>query len=891
MADPQFILRKSVRIRDRAAARAERETEQVEQQQQLKQEQEKQPQGQQQHKQWVQYRNALVTHAQKSNRAKTVHNARMKTSGKSLPGLRLAAATIARRRGGDTTSASPSDSSGSGSGPYSNSDPEGDEEGEDDDDDEDEEDVSSEDDEDEEMVQAVTRSAKRNQRASSSSSSSSSSSTSSYGTSTLGKRIHRRTSRSGGKTIPRTTAATTKTAFRDRRSNAARRQRPTRPPRTRRHRHNDDDYSDSNDASSSSSSSSINVDNFLPSLDKEGSSSEGSVTLVSDYEEQQHVPWTPESWARHLMAKCLYTFMKGRNHALTPLALVIYWMPRVPNPYPEDTMDLWTMPLKALGQEWETAKVLDTLRTDQVAHWLHLPVGVLIGFLTQAAPGELRQLNWYLHFRLDLMRTMQAMPSCFEWLNSDRDPQPGDPAYRILYRLRSLDEEFQRLLIWAIQSKVRIRREDNIDNGIYNITPRPYIERHYRAEFDFLVKTWNMFRARISPVIQYRASKAEFPGFEDKRAKNRWCVKVDTKNPPMEGMTAEEISAVIEADHAYLGAVSRKRQVYMKTTMIDDESVIAAHDPRCPLALLSPIRVHRLQSQPQTQFQLQQPPQRQPQVQAQAQAGDPNHPQTTAGSSAPAALMTHQAPPPPNAAAQTHVSVIPQEVRTKLGLDIQSADQWIQFAMKAMPQDESWCYYELSNIISDYHRLLPPDRLAVELPRLREHYAFLEGKIRREKQAGKMRIARKKAEARRNQETEHKMTLEEFQRPQEQQQQQQQQRQEQDVQAQEYGQKVAMEIQNIQLQQNLENLHHLQEMESQQQQLQEQQHLQEQQQIELQQQQIQQEQEHQQQMELQQLQQQQLQQQQLQQQQLQQQQPRRQRDHRLLSPAPSPSAD
>ncbi|KAG0376536.1 hypothetical protein BGX24_007609 [Mortierella sp. AD032] len=860
MADPQFILRKSVRIRDRATARAERETEQVGQQQQLKQEQERQPQGQQRHKQWVQYRNALVTHAQKSNRAKTVHNARMKTSGKSLPGLRLAAVTVARRRGGgDTTSASPSDSSGSGSGPDSNSDPEGDDEGEDDNDEEDEEDVSSEDDEDEEMVQTVTRSAKRNQRASSSSSSSSSS-TSSYGTSTLGKRIYRRTSRSGGKTIPRTTTATTKTALRDRRSNAARRQRPTRPSRTRRHHHNDDDYSDSNDASSSSSSSSINVDNFLPSLNKEGSSSEGSVTLVSDYEEQQHVLWTPESWARHLMAKCLYTFMKGRNHALTPLALVIYWMPRVPNPYPEDTKDLWTMPLKALGQEWETAKVLDTLRTDQVAHWLHLPVGVLIGFLTQAAPGELRQLNWYLHFRLDLMRTMQAMPSCFEWLNSDRDPQPGDPAYRILYRLRSLDEEFQRLLIWAIQSKIRIRREDNIDNGIYNITPRPYIERHYRAEFDFLVKTWNMFRARISPVIQYRASKAEFPGFEDKRAKNRWFVKVDTKNLPMEGMTAEEISSVIEADHAYLGAVSRKRQVYMQTTMIDDESVIAAHDPRCPLALLSPIRVHRLQPQPQTQFQLQQPLQRQPQVQAQAQAGDLNHPQTTAGSSAPAAPMTHQAPPPSNAAAQTPVSVIPQGARTKLGLDIQSADQWIQFAMKAMPQDESWCYYELSNIISDYHRLLPPDRLAVELPQLREHYAFLEGKIRREKQAGKMRIARKKAEARRNQEIEHQMTLEEFQRLQEQQPQQQQQRQEQD-------------------------------MESQQQQLQEQQHLQEQQQTELQQQQIQQEQEHQQQMELQQLQQQQLQQQQLQQQQLQQQQPRRQRDHRLLSPAPSPSAD
>ncbi|KAG0258800.1 hypothetical protein BGZ95_004873, partial [Linnemannia exigua] len=281
----------------------------------------------------------------------------------------------------------------------------------------------------------------------------------------------------------------------------------------------------------------------------------------------------------------------------------------------------------------------------------------------------------------------------------------------------------------------------------------------------------------------------------------------------------------------------------------------------------------------------------------QAYASDPNHPQTTAGSSVPAAPMAHQVPPPPppppNAEVQTPVSVIPQEARTKLGLDIQSADQWIQFAMKAAPQDESWCYYELANIVSDYYRLLPPDRLAVESPQLKEHYAFLEGKIRIEIHAGRMRIAREEAKARRIQVAEHQKALEEFQRHQE------QQRQEQDVQAQEYDQKVAMEIQHMQLQQKLEKLHHQQEIESQQQQLQEQQQNEsQQQQIQQEQQQIRQELELQQQMELQQqqlqqqqLQQQQLQQQQLQQQQLQQQQPRRQRDHRLLSPAPSPSAD
>lgn len=115
------------------------------------------------------------------------------------------------------------------------------------------------------------------------------------------------------------------------------------------------------------------------------------------------------------MRKFLERFMESEEYLLTPLSFVIYWMPTtVDDNTPEDTFDLYTLPLKAMDREWDKAEVVDTLRTDQVAHWLQIPIGNLLGFLVQATPSEMSRLNYYLHFRLDLMRTMQGKKKTFD---------------------------------------------------------------------------------------------------------------------------------------------------------------------------------------------------------------------------------------------------------------------------------------------------------------------------------------------------------------------------------------------------------------------------------------------------------------------------------------------
>jgi hypothetical protein len=101
--------------------------------------------------------------------------------------------------------------------------------------------------------------------------------------------------------------------------------------------------------------------------------------------------------------------MEGADHLLTPLSMVIYWMPTPINScHPENMLELWTLPVKATDQEWDNAEVITYLRTDQVAHWLQIALGDLLGFLVQASTIELVLLNNYLNFRLDLMRTIQG---------------------------------------------------------------------------------------------------------------------------------------------------------------------------------------------------------------------------------------------------------------------------------------------------------------------------------------------------------------------------------------------------------------------------------------------------------------------------------------------------
>lgn len=120
-------------------------------------------------------------------------------------------------------------------------------------------------------------------------------------------------------------------------------------------------------------------------------------------------PLTGKELARKLLGKCLETFMGGAEHLLTPFSMVIYWMPTpIDDCHPENMLELWTLPVKTIGKEWDTADVITNLRTDQVAHWLQIALGDLLGFLVQASTIELILLNNYLNFRLDLMRTIQG---------------------------------------------------------------------------------------------------------------------------------------------------------------------------------------------------------------------------------------------------------------------------------------------------------------------------------------------------------------------------------------------------------------------------------------------------------------------------------------------------
>lgn len=106
--------------------------------------------------------------------------------------------------------------------------------------------------------------------------------------------------------------------------------------------------------------------------------------------------------------------MAGREHYDTPLATVIYWMPRVApidsaaSLMSSDPMRFWTIPVKDIDQPWERASVTLHLRTDQVAHWLHISMQDLVGFLTLCSIREMTALNMYLNFRLRLMNTMNG---------------------------------------------------------------------------------------------------------------------------------------------------------------------------------------------------------------------------------------------------------------------------------------------------------------------------------------------------------------------------------------------------------------------------------------------------------------------------------------------------
>ncbi|KAG0290758.1 hypothetical protein BGZ96_005798 [Linnemannia gamsii] len=577
--------RKSARIRDRQAARAEQEAARVaEASEAIKVKEEEK----EQHKLWSQQRDAHAVKIQKSNRIKAVQAARkMSATPSTSSTLSSVLSSVAESSSPPQLLSDPKDedciaedadatavgSPASATSSLNPSSPPSSGTDSSDDDDlnlaSDSENGEDAEDDDEDGERSIAKTSSRRLPSVPASSSSN-----------LGARTQPRGAVSG-KTLPGTRdalIANSKTARRSaQRRNA--KNRPTRPPPySRSHQHNsdgegdeeDDDeeaYEDEEDEGSPSSSV-FDCGELLDDLPSEGTSSEHS----DDEHTQMLTPLTGKELARKLLGKCLETFMGGADHLLTPFSMVIYWMPTpIDDCHPENMLELWTLPVKATDQEWATAEVITNLRTDQVAHWLQIAIGDLLGFLVQA-----------------------TMPSCLEWLNTDVDPQPGDPVYEVLHRFRSLDDEQQRLLVWAIKKETRFRREADARKNIDTLPYRPIVFDDFqtRAEFDYLLKTWSMHRSRTSPVVEFRASERLFPGsgFVDHRARDRWFVKVNVSENSLEELTVEGVRDVIKADCDFLHQLESSRADYQEFKMANDEVVIAAYDPRLQIAHLTNIQ-------------------------------------------------------------------------------------------------------------------------------------------------------------------------------------------------------------------------------------------------------------------------------------------------------------
>ncbi|KAG0364181.1 hypothetical protein BGZ54_007773 [Gamsiella multidivaricata] len=292
---------------------------------------------------------------------------------------------------------------------------------------------------------------------------------------------------------------------------------------------------------------------------------------------------TAEQWIHATIKGMLQAFMNSPEHYSTPLATVIYWMPRIApvdagvHRVCGDPLNHWTIPLKQVGQPWETAATITRLRTDQVAHWLHISMQDMVGFLALCNAEEAEALNHYLHFRMEYMRLIQTMPMCFQWIQSSVLPQPGDQVYELLLKLRSIDDEHQRLLAWTIHASVQGRRNEYDIASFPRCPPYQYSSRGHRAMFEYMQKTWSLYRARTSPLIEWQARDPLLPGFIDMRSFSRWFVVED---PPLDSLTIEQVQHTIDADMMFRTTVERDRNAYLQGDVMKDEIWFALNDTR-----------------------------------------------------------------------------------------------------------------------------------------------------------------------------------------------------------------------------------------------------------------------------------------------------------------------
>ncbi|KAF9290716.1 hypothetical protein BGZ68_006249 [Mortierella alpina] len=284
----------------------------------------------------------------------------------------------------------------------------------------------------------------------------------------------------------------------------------------------------------------------------------------------------------------LQGFDYAKEHHNTPLSSIIYWMPRTPAPdhaamfmtkepgTPEGQLNFWTVPLKSPSHPWETAPIIQQLQTDQVAHWLHISMQDLVGFLSLCTVREANALNAYLYFRVELLKFMRAIPCASQWVYSGEEPYAGGHVYELLLRLRSLDDEQQRLLSWTLHAFIRQRRDVHNLSTLPRNAPYRFNDRNHRALFEYLHKAWAMRRSKTSPLLEWTA-RSFFPGWVDSRSLGRWHL---IEKPDLTALTAAQAHGVLEADMQYLVKVETDRNHYILGDMAAEEARIAVADHR-----------------------------------------------------------------------------------------------------------------------------------------------------------------------------------------------------------------------------------------------------------------------------------------------------------------------
>ncbi|KAF9958549.1 hypothetical protein BGZ70_009160 [Mortierella alpina] len=295
-----------------------------------------------------------------------------------------------------------------------------------------------------------------------------------------------------------------------------------------------------------------------------------------------------EKWIQHTISSMLQGFEYAKEHHNTPLSSIIYWMPRTSGPdhaavfmikepgTAEGQLNFWTIPLKSPSHPWDTAPVIQHLQTDQVAHWLHISMQDLVGFLSLCTIREANALNAYLYFRVELVKFIRAIPCASQWLYGGEEPYPGGHVYELLLRLRSLDDEQQRLLTWALHAFIRQRRDVHNLSTLPRNAPYRFNDRNHRALFEYLHKAWAMSRSKTSPLLEWTA-RSLFPGWIDSRSPGRWHL---IEKRDMATLTTDQAHSVLEADMQFLVKVETDRNNYILGDMAAEEAGIAVADHR-----------------------------------------------------------------------------------------------------------------------------------------------------------------------------------------------------------------------------------------------------------------------------------------------------------------------